>query len=409
MPYGRVMRRAGFAVLLCALPAVYAACEPSTPGDGSADAGLQDVAAPDTSTPPGTDAASETATPPPDTGVDAGPRDASTDSNTADASADAGGDANTDSGTDAATDAGAMDAGADTAPPPLPVATTIDTDVDLYDANDTHVLYRKVPLGNALRYCESRACATPRQVGVSNYNAGKDYFAASTTKFYVFRDHQNFQASLHSFLPTTFPAVATQEQLVGAGWNGRIFVSAYSQTRSQISVTYTKTPILGAPTTAFGVTPIVTDQVPMTRGSHWNFGSDASLGTGSMAPTVTGATLPALATPAARIGTSARGATVPHPVAVILRDGNLEACPTAGNCAAWINLGPLGDTFNLDGTSLYVGGPTGLGKCALSEIATLGTCTLTPLVVGDPIASRVILTASQVWFITGGTLKFIPK
>ena len=65
--------------------------------------------------------------------------------------------------------------------------------------------------------------------------------------------------------------------------------------------------------------------------------------------------------------------------------------------------------FTLDAESLYFGDARGLSKCALSEIATLGTCTLTPLVVGDPIASRVILTASQVWFITGGTLKFIPK
>ncbi|HRG95271.1 MAG TPA: hypothetical protein PLR99_03410 [Polyangiaceae bacterium] len=403
------MRRAGVAVVLCVLPGVYAACDQGAISDGAADAGLQDVGAPETSTPPGADGASDAAAPPPDTGPpsdaatpDSSPSDASADSSTADAASDSGA---SDSG---ASDSGASDSGADAAPPVLPAATTIDTDVDLYDANDTHVIYRKVPAGVSLRYCESRACATPHQVGVSTYNAGKDYFAASTTKFYIFKDHQNFQASLHSFLPTAFPPVTTQEHNLG-GWSGRIFVSSYSVSRSLIAVTYTKTPILGAPTTASGRTTIVTDQVPMTGGAHWNFGSDASLGAGAIAPTVTGATLPALATPAARIGTSARGPTVPYPTAVILRDGNLEACPTAGDCAAWLNLGPLGDTFNLDDTNLYVGGPTGLGRCALSEIATLGTCTLTPLVVGEPISSRVILTPSQVWFLTGGTLKFLEK
>lgn len=390
------MRRAGVAVL-CVLTGVYAACDQAAPSDGAADAGLQDVGATETSTPPGPDGASDTAPPVLDTGApsDAGGADAG-DAATPDASPP-------DASADASPADAAIDSGGDSAvPPPVP-ATAVDTGVDLYDANDTHVIFRK---GTAIFYCESRACVTPRGIGISVNTS--QYFAASTTKFFVFRDAAPFQTALHSFLPTVYPPVPTKEHILG-GWTGSIFVSAFSVSRSQIAVNYIKVPPLGPTTPAYGRTVTVTDQVPTTGASHWNFGSDASLGAGAMAPTVTGAALPALATPASRIGTSARGATVTYPTAVILRDGNLEACPTAGDCAAWLNLGPLGDTFNLDDTNLYVGGPTGLGKCALSEIATLGKCTLTPLVVGEPISSRMILTPSQVWFLTAGTLKFLEK
>ena len=400
MAYYRTMRRARLGVVLCVLASAYAACDQAAPSDGAADAGLQDVGEPEASSPPGPDGASDAATPP-----DAGPpSDGATPPDTGPPSDAATPDASADASTaDAATDSGARDSGGDSAVPPLGPSTTVDTGVDLYDANDTHVIFRK---GTSLFYCESRACVTPRGLGISINTS--QYFAASTTKFFFFRDAAPFQTALHSFLPTVYPAVPTKEHILG-GWTGSIFVSAFSVNRSQIAVNYTKVPPLGPTTPAYGRTTTVTDQVPMTGTSHWNFGSDASLGAGAMAPTVTGATLPALATPAARIGTSARGATVPYPMVVILRDGNLEACPTAGDCAAWLNLGPLGDTFNLDDTNLYVGGPTGLGRCALSEIATLGTCTLTPLVAGAPISSRMILTPSQVWFLTAGTLKFLEK
>lgn len=123
----------------------------------------------------------------------------------------------------------------------------------------------------------------------------------------------------------------------------------------------------------------------------------------------TGATVPLPATTPSSIAVSARGGDVTYPAVVILRNGELEACPTAADCAAWTNLGALGTVYNLDGVHLYVATATGLSRCTLQEIGTAGTCTLTPHVTGEIVEAPILLTPTEIWYRSGADVRHVAK
>ena len=125
--------------------------------------------------------------------------------------------------------------------------------------------------------------------------------------------------------------------------------------------------------------------------------------------TTTGATVPAPVTNPTYVAVSARGAAVTYPVVAMVEDGTVKACPTTADCAAWIDLGALGAVINMDAESLYVGGPTGLGKCSLTEIATASTCTLTPLVSGEAVETPMYVTPTHVFFRSGDLVRKVTK
>ncbi len=123
----------------------------------------------------------------------------------------------------------------------------------------------------------------------------------------------------------------------------------------------------------------------------------------------TGATVPLPATTPSSIAVSARGGDVTYPAVVILRNGELEACPTAADCATWTNLGALGTVYNLDGVHLYVATATGLSRCTLQEISIMGTCTLAPHVIGEIVEAPLLLTSTEIWYRSGADVRHIAK
>lgn len=125
--------------------------------------------------------------------------------------------------------------------------------------------------------------------------------------------------------------------------------------------------------------------------------------------TVTGATVPAPATNPTAIGTTPRGAGAPHPMVVIREGGTLKACPTVTDCAAWIDLGPLGEHFALDGKNLYVAGASGLSRCSLEEISTRGTCTPKPMLPRELVQPPLLLTETEVYYRSGTRVRAVPK
>jgi hypothetical protein len=115
------------------------------------------------------------------------------------------------------------------------------------------------------------------------------------------------------------------------------------------------------------------------------------------------------ATDPTALAISAMGATVPYPAVVVVRAGNVEVCPLATPCTAWINLGALGTTINMDGTHLYVGTATGLQRCALSEIGTVGTCTLAAFGPNEAVNAPLYLTSTAAWYRSGTRVQRIIK
>ncbi len=125
--------------------------------------------------------------------------------------------------------------------------------------------------------------------------------------------------------------------------------------------------------------------------------------------TVTGSTVPAPATNPSAIGTTPRGAGVAHPMVVIREAGTLKACPTTTACAAWIDLGPLGEVFALDGKNLYIGSTAGLSKCSLEEIATRSTCTPKPMAPRELVQAPLLVTDTEVHYRSGTRVRAVPK
>ncbi|HRG95866.1 MAG TPA: hypothetical protein PLR99_06450 [Polyangiaceae bacterium] len=72
-------------------------------------------------------------------------------------------------------------------------------------------------------------------------------------------------------------------------------------------------------------------------------------------------------------------------------------------------LGSGATTISIDERYLYVGKATGLGRCELSEIATLDTCTLAPLSTGEPVQAPLYLTATHAWYKSGNLVRRVAK
>ncbi len=142
---------------------------------------------------------------------------------------------------------------------------------------------------------------------------------------------------------------------------------------------------------------------------HSNKGGAVAYYLPSSPPSFTGVSAPVPATPPTLVAMSAAGPTVPHPTVVVLRGGNVEACPLATPCLAWLNLGPLGTILNLDDRHLYIGTPTGLARCALAEIGTAGTCTLVPHGPAEAVEEPLYLTTTHAWYRSGTQVRRVLK
>lgn len=362
------------------------ACSPS--GGGGGDAGGPPPAGDSgdslADAPSAADAPADTARP--DVGVDASVGDAADGAVAADASA-------VDSGPDAA------DASAGDAAPPGTVTSLVDNVVN-YDVNATHVYYRS----GANNYsCELPTCTNVRTV--SAVNGGYPFMAASDDKFYYFLPVMVNQNTLRSRTVAGGPVVAEDT----ITWSGAVLPQWLFVGSTYLETNYRLNPfVTGTPTYRTIRHTYVTNRTAAIGTSHENFGSYVTLGVGLAAPTGTGGPFPTLPTAGTSIGGSPVGPAVTHPTVVVLRDGALEACPTAAPCAAWVSLGALGTVFNLDATHLYVGSDTRLGRCTLAEIAAAGTCTLTPL-VADPVSGPMYITPTHVFYRSGTSVKSVTK
>ena len=102
------------------------------------------------------------------------------------------------------------------------------------------------------------------------------------------------------------------------------------------------------------------------------------------------------------------GVNLPYP-AVAMRQGADFGVVRAGVPGFFFTLGTGATTITIDERYLYVGTPTGLGRCELSEIATLNTCTLAPLSTGEPVQAPLYLTATHAWYKSGTLVRRVAK
>lgn len=359
----------------------------STPRDAAGSDGAQ---APDTST---TDAGAE----------DTGATDAAADGTTGDSGADA-------------SDAGTADA-ADASTPPRPTTATTLAGILDFDMTGTALAMRTAA---GMSTCALPACATvtgPFALGATN-----DPFAVAGNKIYFVSFGSSPQTKdLYSINLDGTGKTRNAPNLI---WTGSMTLYALDGGQSNVRAMFRAVPTVGNgrfETRLAQATPAApnTDRIGRpTPTMHSNVGATVSYGppqniTGSnLMPaqmSTTGAAVPVPATAPSAIAVSERGAGVTYPAVVILRNGNLEACPTAADCAAWTNLGALGSVYNLDGTHLYVGTATGLSRCTLQEIATAGTCTLAPHVTGEAVEAPILLTATEVWYRSGDNVRRVAK
>lgn len=125
--------------------------------------------------------------------------------------------------------------------------------------------------------------------------------------------------------------------------------------------------------------------------------------------TVTGTTMVPPPSDPTAIATSPRGPSVAYPTVVIRERGTLKACPVATACTAWSDLGPLGETFALDATHLYIGSGRGLSRCELAEIAQKGQCSPALIVGGEPARHPMYLTDDSVVYLGKDRVRAVPK
>ena len=123
----------------------------------------------------------------------------------------------------------------------------------------------------------------------------------------------------------------------------------------------------------------------------------------------TGATVPTPVSPPSVVAVSPRGPSVLHPMVIVRRGLEIEACPTSADCTEWIPLGQLGRPITLDGEFLYVGRPDGLSRCTLAEIATVHRCTLSPLVDGEAVEAPLYLTVNYLYYRSGTRVRRVSK
>jgi len=127
------------------------------------------------------------------------------------------------------------------------------------------------------------------------------------------------------------------------------------------------------------------------------------------AMTINAVALPLPTTNPLAIATSQMGAKTAFPMVVIREGGTLKACPTTTPCAAWIDLGNLGNVFAIGRRYLFVGNAEGLSTCALEEIATKRTCTLKPLAPREVVQAPMYLTDHDVVFKSGPRVRAVQR
>lgn len=302
---------------------------------------------------------------------------------------------------------------------PLPPVTTKATVVGLadFDFTDTHLVTRATA---GFSVCTLPACADGAAIaGVNNLD---NNFSIAGTKLYFLGFGMTTTArDLYSI---NFDGTGRAQRSPATVWNGSTTVYSFLGDATNVSFLLRAVPLVGGgryQTLGITANPAAPNahRVPRpTAYAHSNVGATVAYrppqnpsGSAVIAPTMvtTGATVPLPVTAPTAIAVSARGATVTYPAVVILRNGSLEACPTAADCAAWVDLGALGTIFTMDGEHLYVGGPTGLARCTLTEIATLGTCTLKAHVTGEAVSPPLLVTATDVWFRSGDDVRRVAK
>jgi len=101
------------------------------------------------------------------------------------------------------------------------------------------------------------------------------------------------------------------------------------------------------------------------------------------------------------------GVDLPYP-AVGVRQGDNFGVIRASAPGRVFALGSGATTINVDDRYLYVGKASGLGRCALSEIATRNTCTLTPM-SADAVEAPLYLTATDTWYKSGTLVRRVEK
>jgi hypothetical protein len=93
---------------------------------------------------------------------------------------------------------------------------------------------------------------------------------------------------------------------------------------------------------------------------------------------------------------------------VAVRQGQNFGVVRASAPGRVFNLGSGATTISIDESYLYVGKATGLGRCELSEIGTLNTCTLAPM-SADPVEAPLYLTATHAWYKSGTLVRRVAK
>ncbi len=407
----RVACLVGAGVAVAAFAACSGTTEPSAEPDAAITPAPSAIPSPSTSTtaPPLTDAG--------DSGV---LRDAVADSDVRDAS-------------DAADGAD----GYDGAPLPGSVETVADipglTDFDFVG---DHLVYHNGGWGRNFKHCTLPACTDELGLGETGLvfgNSGDD-----GTSFWSVGDDERLHYTGFECPPGEACAGAylsiTSVLFDGTGKNVTPFI--HSETCCGVSIEglhggavgvvtiYQQWPCPGMPfctrrSFAFGVGANTT-RVARSSGLyhtntggavvHYTPGSRPSAPPAPLAPaTLDGVAAPVPATPPTLVAVSAAGPAVPHATVVVLRDGNVEACPLATPCLAWLNLGALGTILNLDDRHLYIGTPTGLSRCALAEIGTAGTCTLVPHGPVEAVEEPLYLTTTHAWYRSGTQVRRVLK
>jgi len=343
-----------------------------------------------------------------------------------DAGQDAGRDASEDAGSDADLDSGPIDAGDGGPPTPLHPRTAV-TGLSDFDFTADKLAVR---IGQTFSVCDLPACSN--LVAVRGTGAHNARFALAGNRLYFSaRPPGSIQDNVFSIaFDGTDKRNRTNHVVPGAPQESFLGVASFSGglTKVEQIVSWSRFGEAGYRTLVEITNGVSENPLRVgraTANTHENVGSivryfpeqmrlvtTENNPTRALTPpsmTVTGALLPTPLRDPTRIATSPRGPSVAHPMVVIQEDGALHACPTATDCLGWIDLGDLGGVFSLDATNLYVGGPRGLGRCALAEIATQGTCTVVPMAPREVVEDPMYLTADAVVWKSGTVIRAVAK
>ncbi len=347
---------------LASIALVWAGC--SEGGAGLADAPTTDATPPDSSP--------QDSSPPDSSSVDSSPSDARADTSDA-----GGGDA----------DSGPIDAPVDTAPAVPETLANIPGLFD-FDFEDNTLAYRESSAPTRIRTCSIPGCTTNTRLN-----------AVTTTELHITmaggRIYYPFKTSGAQNQIRSIKQDGTDDKLeVGRSDIGILnIVNFYGGVENQIvDILWLRS---AAPPPRATITLVVNPAVGRTASVPKASKYRHSNGDGAISQPVhgpglpfstAGATVPTMdgQTEIATTTRTVAGAAIMYPAVALVKNNRVFVCPTATDCAAWLDVAP-GDTINFDATHLYIGGSTGLSRCALSEIGQRGTCTPASHVTGEPV------------------------